>query len=441
LKAYEFPAISKWHNAVGKAMAYHFIFKSKIMENIKAKLDLITEFWNDFVWKYKMIQSRIVWDEEVKTNYYGDILSYFEDTFNIIIKKPKENNFQESIFYTTGLLQIIYVHQDLTDELLRIFKIAKSGKEDKNPNREIRNELIGHPINKGLNGKFESSIFWGGKLSIENIHYVKYSKQTNFSGNEKSFKTIDIIESHKDFLNKYFDQILERIRKTLDGFSPKIQELRCLITANDFILLVDVTSKIFEDILKSNYLYNEKILKECYHRKSEHIRYKLVVDNFKKDLLQRLDDTQNQIDDLCQKSINRPFINHKFAAPKIIITDNKSNKKKDLLQRLNSTQDQIDELCIEATTKSCMNPGFEALKIKINCRNSNKIKDYDYEIQKLFGKHPIFGVSYFKEQFIDDVEILVELNNMEQNINIDIEYYSSFFYLKTLIKNRINQSI
>lgn len=131
------------------------------MEIINLKLSRITEFWNDFAWNYKIIQDRILWDEGVKTNYYGDILRYFEDTSNIIIKKPVEGNFEESIFYATGFLQIIYVQQDLTDELLQIFKIVKSDKEDKNPNRDIRNELIGHPISKDRNGRFRSSVFLG----------------------------------------------------------------------------------------------------------------------------------------------------------------------------------------------------------------------------------------------------------------------------------------
>jgi hypothetical protein len=367
------------------------------MEVLKNKLERITDFWNDFVWDYKIIQNCIVWNEEVKTNYYGDILSYFNETLDIIESGPKESDFQQTIFYTTGLLQIIYVHQDLTDELLLIFKVPNSLKKDKNPNREIRNELVGHPINKDSKTKeLLSSIFWGRHLTTKNIHYVKYSKDNNFLGIEKSFTVTEIIDSHKAFLTKYFDLILDKIRKISKGYIIKLKELEKVIPKEDFNLTVDCTSKLFEHIYITNYLYNEKILKECYLRRNEHIRYKLVTENFKKDLL-------------------------KMLAEK---------------------QEQIIEICSEKTINTALEIDTILPKIKINFIKNDTIikgklietKDYHYEIQKLFGKHPMWGVSYFKREFSNDKEILNELNNMEININNDLEYYSSFHYLKILIK-------
>jgi len=44
------------------------------MEIIKYKLDKITDFWNFYLWDVKEIQRQIRFDEEVKTNYYGDII-------------------------------------------------------------------------------------------------------------------------------------------------------------------------------------------------------------------------------------------------------------------------------------------------------------------------------------------------------------------------------
>lgn len=373
------------------------------MEIIKTKLERITDFWNDFVWDYKAIQGCIVWNDDVKTNYYGDILSYYNDTFDILTTKPTEEGFQKSIFYATGLLQVIYVHQDLTDEILNIFKINNSLKKDKDPNREIRNELIGHPINKDSKTKeLLSSIFLGKELSVNNIHYVKYSKDNDFSGVEKSFSVGEIINSHKIFLNKYFDLILEKIKKISSGYVVKLKELENVISRNDFELIVGLTSKFFEYIFTTNYLYEEKILIECYQRKDEHIRYTLVIENFKQDLLQMLSDKQIQLNEICSEVKLKPIIEFKNKRPKIEI---------------------------KFVSRDEMNSG-----------NTFAQRDYHYEIQKLFNKHPIWDIAFFKREFSDDPEILDELNNMENNFYSTLEYYSSFYHVKALIKEKIKQA-
>ena len=373
------------------------------MHILKNKLKRITEFWNDFVWEYKTIQNCILWNEEIKTNYYGDILSYFNETFDIVKLTPEKSNFQKSIFYSTGLLQIIYVHQDLTDELLTIFKVEKSAKKDKDPNREIRNELIGHPINKDTkSNELLSSIFWGRNLTTSNIHYIKYSKDNNFLGIERSFAVSEIIISHKIFLNKYFDLILDKIRIISKGYIIKLKDLENVISKNDFNLIVKLTSIFFEHIFITDYLYKVEILKECYRRKDEHIRYIMVVESFKNDLLQMLQEKQEHINEICSEIIQNQTLETEIFQTKVKINFIVSNK--------------------------------------INNDKSFKKKDYHYEIQKLFDKHPIWGISYFKEEFNNDIEILNELNNMETNIDDDLEYYSSFHYLKSLIKLKIEQS-
>lgn len=372
------------------------------MDLVRKKLERITDFWNDFVWSYKMIQNQIVWDEEVKTNYYGDILCYLNDTFDLLKRKPSKSDFQDSIFYVTGLLQIIYVQQDLTDELLRIFKIENSSRKDKNPNREIRNELIGHPISKEKVGKaykFKSSIFWGRHLTTENLHYIKYAMDKNFEGEEKSYKIEDIITSHREYLDKYFDKISEKIRNVLKKYAKHLKELESALEKEiDFFKIVDLTSQTYEHMFELNYLYNVKCLKECYKRKDEHVRYQYVVDFFKKELSQCLIDTHSDIQRL--------------------ISDIKLEKE---------------------TTESIETPQIE-IRFFDSSDNSilknKKPRDYRYEIGKLHGKHPIYGVSYFKGLFKDNPKIIVELDNMEFNMHNDLEYYSSFEYLTYLIKKR-----
>lgn len=82
-----------------------------------SKLSLITEIWNYFILKFKYVQSEIKWNEETKTNYFGDLIHYLFDTFEILDRCRRKKTFENSI----AILQIVYVQQDLLDELLYIF--------------------------------------------------------------------------------------------------------------------------------------------------------------------------------------------------------------------------------------------------------------------------------------------------------------------------------
>lgn len=172
------------------------------MIEVKYKLKKITKIWNDYILNYKFFQSKIKFDEVARSNYYGEILHYFEDTFELIKPYETGKGFIGNIFNTIGLMQIVFVHQDLVDELLRIFKLSESKKEDKNPNRELRNELTGHPINRNKKRELESSVIFGKNLSKDTIHYVKYAKEDNFTGKEISHSVKSVIERHWNFLDQ-----------------------------------------------------------------------------------------------------------------------------------------------------------------------------------------------------------------------------------------------
>ena len=51
---------------------------------VEDKLDRIADIWNYFVWDYKICSNKIKSNEDVKTNYFGDILGYFKDTLDIV---------------------------------------------------------------------------------------------------------------------------------------------------------------------------------------------------------------------------------------------------------------------------------------------------------------------------------------------------------------------
>jgi len=366
------------------------------MDIVRKELDKITVFWNYFAWNYKEIQKNLVWNAEVKTNYYGDILRLFTETFELFERKPSKGNFHDSIFYFTGLLQIIFIHQDLIDELLRIFKIESSSKNDKNPNRTIRNELVGHPIRRDKQKKLISSVFWDGDLTTEVLRYRKYSNDDKFKVEDISYKTETIITSHYTFLNKYLEKIFEKIRFILGKFAKQLKELENVLDRGvDFNKLVDLTFQRYEQIFEYNCLYSVSILKVCNEKKNEHLRYQYVVDRFKKELKESLVQTQADIKDL------------------ISMIDLKEKDKESLE------------------------------KFVFPLKNSSKItqmpEDYPSELSKLYERHSKSEIVYFKRIFNDDPEMIKELNNMENNNDDNLEYYSSLEYLKQLINKKMKK--
>lgn len=184
------------------------------MSEIDIKLTLITDIWNDYFLNYKYCQRKINYNEDVSSNYYGDILYYFTDTIDFLKINQEVSDFKSSIFNSIGLLQIIYVHQDLIKELFQIFKVPQLKKGDFEPNRRIRNELVGHPIRKFKNELLSSSRY-ANRLTNKTICYIKYSKDDNFKGNIIEYDVDKILSSHFDLLNKSLDLIIVRQKKIL----------------------------------------------------------------------------------------------------------------------------------------------------------------------------------------------------------------------------------
>lgn len=369
------------------------------MNTIRNKLNRINNIWSRYVLNYQCLQYHVAWDEEVRTNYFGDIIQYFNDTFDLIDRKPTNGDFQNSIFYATGLMQIIYVHQDLTDELLRIFKIEASSKEDKNPNRDIRNELIGHPVNKGKIDtvlKLKSTIFWCSDSTVENMHYIRYASENNYQGADKSYEVNTIIDAHHKYLNKYFDKIISKIKKPLQLYTKQLNNLEQLIyDESDFNKIVEITFQRYEYISLVFEHYNEAILKECYRRRDDHFRYQYAVDKFIADLSKCFYDTRIEI------------------------------------QKLITVIQLEDEQTIETPMIE-----FVPFDQKKHSKEYQKEQNnYKRELE-LFEKNPNVEIPYFIKKYSNNPEIVAELENMQNNMNNNLEYYCSFEYLSFLIANQ-----
>ncbi len=66
--------------------------------NTIEKLDKIADIWNNFILEYKFCNNKIKFNDEIKTNYFGDILGYIlyytKNDIDIFTGK-KESDFSE----------------------------------------------------------------------------------------------------------------------------------------------------------------------------------------------------------------------------------------------------------------------------------------------------------------------------------------------------------
>lgn len=362
------------------------------MDKVKDALERITDTWNNFFWDNKFCQKQIRFTAEIRTNYYGDILSYFNDTLSFFENLTFDPDFQKSIFQAIGTLQTIYIHQDLIDEMLYIFKIAKSTKHDKSPNRQIRNELVGHPIRR-LEGEFISSVFFGREFKNGRIHYILYSKENNFRG-EQVFHNIEaLVQKHQEYLEKFTEIIWKRIEKVLRQLQKKLHIIKTLLERNiEFNKLLKLLDHYYNTIFKQNYLFEPEILIECFDRQDEHPRYRSAITLFLSTLHEYLEETILYIDEL--------------------FTPKRRKWHEDEIPR-------VEVRFVDMEEGEVPQPS---------------LPEYlHYEFSKLFEKHPVFGIDYFLKRFEGETAIIEELTNMKKYPHINSEYYSSYEYLRILL--------
>lgn len=371
-------------------------------EEVKYKLDTIANIWNHFIWEFEFCKRRIDFTSEVETNYFGDILGYFHDTFDIIFNIENSESHSNGFSNQISFLQSIYVQQDLILELLLIFECGLTKRDLNNDpnyadNRKIRNELVGHPINR-YNGELISSALFSYRSDNSNIEYLRYHKENGYEFESLKYSIENLTSKHVTFLIKYLDIILDKLRVILIDFLVEIENFEKLIDNSGFNKILDEASKYFESIFKYDFIYDKESLLIIYSRKEEHRRYQNLIDKFYSDLKNSLNETKSYITDLLQprKELEtfereKPIINIKFKESSEI-----SNSE------IVEKQTYHYELGKLATKRNSMDVDFFGGTLKIKC-GDNKI-------------------------------VLKELEHMEENIYNDIEYFSALRLLYTELK-------
>ncbi|QQQ27912.1 hypothetical protein [Chryseobacterium indoltheticum] len=359
------------------------------------KLDKIAEIWNNFILEYKFCNKYIKFTDEIKTNYFGDILGYFHDTFSLISNIPKNSVNSTKFSFYISFLQAIYVQQDFVEELLYIFNCKKNKSDLKNDinyskNREIRNELVGHPIRK-INGKFISSTLFSYHSKDDEIEYLRYHIDNNYSFEKVNIKIDDVIKRHIFFLDTYFNLIIRKLEVILLRFKKQIEILEENILVQDFETLLKIISAYFEKFLESDFIYDVESLKIIYSKTNEHKRYRYFIENFYSTLKEYIVCTKDDIDIFTGKQKDNFS---EIELPLFPITQNLIKNKKDV--------------------------------------------SYHYELGKLSTKRNFPEFEFFSSLLkskCNDTEVLNELEFMERNLHNDIEYYSAYKHIRYLLKN------
>lgn len=364
--------------------------------DIKHKLDIIADIWNSVILDYHFCSRKIKFNDDVKTNYFGDILGYFQDTLEIVFKiEESPKTYTDKFSYTISLLQAIYIQQDFVEEMLNIFKVGiDKGQLHKDPtyisNRDLRNELVGHPIRK-YRGKLISSTLFSYHSKDDEIQYLRYHTDNNFKFESKTFSISGIQDRHKAFLEKYLDIILKRLKAILDKFLTELTKLEKEIENRDFKTVLKLVEIYFEAIFKSHYVYDKESLIKIYDRKDDHQRYANFINKFYYDLKSAIFDKKKFVVEIYERKKIDQSKTSDIAIPKIEFVFADSNIKE-----------------------------LEKEPRKIT---------YQYEIGKIATKRNQKDFDFFggllRGKCKDNELVLSELNHMEQNIWDEIEYYTS----------------
>ncbi|MGM9476507.1 hypothetical protein ACS5PU_08750 [Pedobacter sp. GSP4] len=368
--------------------------KDFMNETFQFQLGQISDIWNYYILKYKCCSDKLNLKDAIETNYFGDILGYFSDVVDIVfVTKPKVSSFEEKFAFTISFLQALYVQQDFVEEMLSLFQTKYNKmhlKDDPlySTNRNVRNEIVGHPIRK-LQGKFISSTLFSYETSATKLQYLRYHKDNNFKFEIMSFRILDIQNRHRLFLEKYFTIILSKLKTVVNRYIKELGNLEMVLEKGDFQNILKLTRVYFEDIFGSDFLYNEESLLKIYNRKEEHFRYLNLINRFIQDLKESIDEKKNFAQEI-------------------------------FLEKPESMIDSPDLPKIEIVF---VKAGEDAI-------NKAPIKEsYHYEIGKLATKRDPRDFEFFggilRRKCADNKVVMEEMDHMEAHLWNDIEYYSA----------------
>lgn len=403
-----------------------------MQEEIEGLLKQIRNIWNSAIWDHQFYYKKIKHNSDIRTNYFGEILGYFEDTLDIVFSDEYntiQDNHSARFSYSISLLQAIYVQQDFVEELLSIFKTGIDKGDLKKEvsytiNRELRNELVGHPVRKLLQetGEYQthqcsncdikidkpirkealvSTTLFSYQGAKDEIKYLRYSRENNFKVEIMSHKIIDIQERHFKYLANFLKKVISSTLPLIKKHRKQLDSLISQIKKKKLDSVIDMTDHYFESFFETDHLYTPKHLLELNSKQEENFRYKYSLDLFYKDLEESINDFIINIDEIINPGKKELQSSIKASPIEINFFNN--------IEEL----DQIKKDVVE--------------------------KDFNYEISKFYSKRNSQDFSFFSSSVLsrtDNKIVIDEIHHMSNNISNVLEYYSA---LNVVVKELINR--
>lgn len=365
-------------------------YSEKIKE-LNEDLETIIDFWDSFGYENFLILDKLNCGSNYADNFIQDIFDLLGSTFPILEQKIRTSNKALYISDVTGLLQIFYVHQDLLIELEKIFGVNLNH-DLKKSIRNLRNELVGHPVNWRQVEKenrrsenfekrrgdeiLESSVFWNDEYSSQRISYVIYHKENSYLRKKKEYEIKHLKEAHISFLRDSFQRIINKINEIKESYIAHLESFQKWMDAKkDISDKIDIVFSKLSFLFEHDKLFTFENLKIIYTVKDTHPRYLFALNMF-------LDSTQTALNN------------------------------------------EITEYS-GSNTESVSYKGSQIGQIG---------KEYRPLLSKIReGKENLFLPTY-ENVFIETEEIREEFEHLRNNKDSDLEYYSAFEYLKHLLE-------
>lgn len=167
-----------------------------------------------------------------------------------------KSNYQLAVYDTVSVLQLMYIGQDLIEELRFVFKMPQSSGADKLLIRTLRNELTGHPISRGKNNSFISSVFFTRNSHGKIIEYLRYHKDKDYKPEAIRHEWSELVRTHEAYLLVNLNERLVTVKSKLKRYQNQLTQFMKTFPRISFEGVIIKTDHLLETFFEHSNLYS-----------------------------------------------------------------------------------------------------------------------------------------------------------------------------------------
>lgn len=377
--------------------------------------------------------------KRIENHIFYDILDTMSNTWCCIdeIRQKIGSKISKGEYITiiSGCFQILYVQQDLLDELLWICKITNEQTSILRQSiRDIRNELIGHPINTQVLEKEGKKLIstavwcWSDAESVNGLQKIEYLYRCEGNGskqNHKVFRLINVLDQHEQYVELCVDLVLNTFKEHLERHinNKQAKVLDILTGENVCVNDLKIAVKLIAEDKVGNF--------QAWNKMHGYYSFENLV---------------NAIDKIESNERYRYFVRKYFEEVKQIFNGEGTNNShyREIIMALNGYKKVFEPYEGE----------FPIIRI-VRASDSNQIEmkrslseSTHYYMSKLFEQKYYSDIATLRRILKDYPKMQNELNHMDKNWSLDkniiktegavdrsseMEYYAAILYLQHLI--------